>query len=42
TELVHGIGSFLILFLGGRWMLRGPNLLNRWADIDKANKVNSP
>lgn len=30
SDMVHGIGSFLILFFGGRWMLRGPKLLNRW------------
>lgn len=29
---VQGIGSFLILFFGGRWMLRGPRLLNRWIE----------
>jgi len=35
ANLVHSIGSFLILFLGGRWMLRGPKLLERWAANQK-------
>ena len=32
SEMVHGVGSFLTLFLGGRWMLRGPKLLDRWIE----------
>ena len=35
SNLVQSIGSFLILFLGGRWMLRGPKLLERWATHQK-------
>lgn len=34
SGMVHGVGSFLILFFGGRWMLRGPKLLDRWIDDD--------
>ncbi len=34
SGMVHGVGSFLILFFGGRWMLRGPKLLDRWIDGD--------
>ncbi len=30
SSTVHGVGSFVILFFGGRWMLRGPKLLDRW------------
>ena len=38
SALVHGVGSFLILFFGGRWMLRGPKLIDRWVDVgDKAH-----
>ena len=33
-DMVHGIGSFLILFFGGRWMLRDPKLLDRWIGVD--------
>jgi hypothetical protein len=32
SGMVHGVGSFLILFFSGRWMLRGPKFLNRWID----------
>ncbi|MDB4356734.1 hypothetical protein N9124_01325 [bacterium] len=35
SGMVHGIGSFLILFLGGRWLLRGPKLLDRWIESDE-------
>lgn len=34
SGMVHGVGSFLILFFGGRWMLRGPKLLDCWIDGD--------
>ncbi len=34
SGMVHGVGSFLILFFGGRWMLRGPKLLDHWIDGD--------
>ena len=32
SSLVHGVGSFLILFFSGRWMLRGPKMIDRWID----------
>ena len=32
SGMVHGVGSFLILFFSGRWMLRGPKFLNRWIE----------
>jgi len=32
SGMVHSIASFLILFFGGRWMLRGPKILDRWID----------
>jgi len=32
SSMVHGVGSFLILFFSGRWMLRGPEFLNHWID----------
>ncbi|YCM43463.1 hypothetical protein V2O64_19325 [Verrucomicrobiaceae bacterium 227] len=38
ANMVHGVGSFLILFFGGRWMLRGPKLLDRWIDSDDQAK----
>lgn len=34
SGMIHGVGSFLILFFGGRWMLHGPKLLDRWIDGD--------
>jgi hypothetical protein len=34
TGMVHNVASFLILFFGGRWMLRGPKFLDRWIDGD--------
>ena len=30
SEAVEGVTSFLILFFGGRWLLRGPKFLDRW------------
>lgn len=38
SVMVHGIGSFLILFFGGRWMLRGPKLFDRWIEGDRAQQ----
>ncbi len=32
SGVIHGVGSFLILSFGGRWMLRGPKLLDRWIE----------
>lgn len=40
--MVHGIGSFLILFFGGRWMLRGPKLLDRWAGSHQEDGEEAP
>lgn len=33
TEAVNGVVSFLILFFGGRWILRGPKLIERWVEF---------
>jgi len=33
-----GITSFLILFLGGRWILRGPRLIERWIAEGRIHK----
>ena len=38
SNAVHGIASCLILFFGGKWMLRGPKLINRWIDGSKNSK----
>ena len=38
SGMVHGIGSFLILFFGGRWMLRGPKLLDQWIECDRTQQ----
>ena len=27
---ISGIASFLILFFGGRWMIKGPRMIERW------------
>jgi hypothetical protein len=27
---ISGMASFLILFYGGRWMIRGPRMIERW------------
>jgi hypothetical protein len=43
SEMVHGVGSFLILFWGGRWMLRGPKLLDSWIEGDRTqDEAESP
>ncbi len=31
SAIIFNVVSFLVLFFAGRWMLRGPKLLNRWA-----------
>lgn len=28
---ISGISSFLILFFGGRWMIKGPRMIEKWA-----------
>jgi hypothetical protein len=43
SDMVHGVGSFLILILSGKWMLRGPKLLDRWIEGDrKQDEADSP
>jgi len=37
SGMVHSVGTFLILFFGGRWMIRGPKFLDRW--IDRGDKL---
>ncbi len=27
---ISGIASFIILFCGGRWMIRGPRMIEKW------------
>ena len=33
-----GIASFFILFFGGRWILRGPRLIERWIAEGKVHE----
>ena len=35
---ISSVGSFIILFLGGKWMLKGPRMIDRWLD-DSENKA---
>lgn len=38
---VEGLISFMALFMGGRWMLKGPKLLDKWINETKAqNQMN--
>jgi hypothetical protein len=39
---ISGVSSFLILFFGGRWMLRGPRLIERWIREDRILNGTSP
>ncbi len=42
TEAVNGLASFLILFFGGRWIIRGPKLIDRWIDSSRTAGCNDP
>jgi len=34
-EGVAAVGSFLVLFFGGKWMLKGPKMLDRWINASE-------
>jgi hypothetical protein len=37
TEAIYGIASCLILFLGARWLISGPPIIDRWIDRRRPN-----
>lgn len=38
---IYGIASFVILFFGGRWMIRGPKMIENWI-VEKKEPAKEP